>query len=215
MGSTSHSLSVLDAGISGLRTCLQPLELLLRKPEWLFVAALGMMLLRAPDLSNCWVDRAAFVVLTVVVLMRAVLLRQTLQPASTIFWSMIGMGALILVDLLSSPYDVQLWSVAAAKFFVPYALFFLAGLVFDDDSTLRSFEVFAVWPCQVDPLKIIKGARWATRQDLPVAVGLGFTGVEVFWRTGRPVRAGNEPSGTIVAPKLINHPNECDQRPVG
>jgi len=123
---------------------LQPLELLLRNPAWLFVATLAVMLLRAPDLSNCWADRGAFVLLAVVILLRAMLLRHTLRPASPVFWSMTLMGALVLFDLLSSPYDVQLWSVAAAKFFVPYSLFYLAGLMIDGENTLRALEIFAV-----------------------------------------------------------------------
>jgi O-antigen ligase len=57
------------------------------------------------------------------------------------------MGALtllVLADLLTAPFDVQLWSVAAAKYVVPYTMFYLAGLVFDSEAALRSLEWFAV-----------------------------------------------------------------------
>src|SRR5262245_39535519 len=142
--STAHSYGFTDNGAKCLRTCLQPAELLLRVPSWLFVATLAVMLLRAPDLRNCWADRGAFIVLTLVVLWRALVLRQSLRPTSPVVWLMAALVGLVGRDLLSSPYDVQLWSVATAKFFVPYALFYLAGLTFADGHSLRSMEVLTV-----------------------------------------------------------------------
>lgn len=133
-----------NAGAFVLRTVLQPLELLLRAPAWLFLAALLAMLLRAPDLAQCWVDRIVFVMLIALVLLRAVLLRQSLRPAAPIVWAMASLAALAAIDLLRTPYDVQLWSVAAAKFFVPYTVFYLAGLVFDSEEALRLLEAFTL-----------------------------------------------------------------------
>jgi len=136
--------TVADAGAFLLRTILQPLELLLRAPAWLFLAALLAMLLRAPDLAQCWVDRIVFVMLIALVLLRAVLLRQSLRRATPIVWAMASLAALAAIDLLRTPYDVQLWSVAAAKFFVPYMVFYLAGLVFDSEESLRLLEAFTL-----------------------------------------------------------------------
>ena len=47
-------------------------------------------------------------------------------------------------SLLAQPYDAQSWSVFAAKWVVPFALYHLAGLVFDDPASLRRFETFAL-----------------------------------------------------------------------
>jgi O-antigen ligase len=140
----TQSWSVTGVGVSCLRTCLQPVELLVQYPAWLFIATLAVMLLRAPDLANCWADRFAFFVLTAIVLLRALVLRQSLHPASPVLWPMAALIGLVVLDLASSAYDVQLWSVAAAKFFVPYAMFYLAGLVFADEHRLRALELFAV-----------------------------------------------------------------------
>lgn len=127
-----------------LRLTLQPLALLLRAPSWLFLATLLAMLLRPPDLTWCWADRTAFVALTLVVLLRAALLRQPLRPAAPVAWAMAALALLAGIDLLRSGYEAELWSVAAAKFFVPYSLFYLAGFVFDSEQSVRWLEVFAL-----------------------------------------------------------------------
>jgi O-antigen ligase len=134
------SATTADAGAFLLRTSFRPVELVLRAPSWLFVGTLLVMLLRAPDLTQCWADRIAFGMLMLVVLLRAVLLRQSLRPAAPVAWAMAALGVLAVIDLLGTPYDVQLWSVAAAKFFVPFALFYLAGLVFDSEESMRLLE---------------------------------------------------------------------------
>lgn len=138
------SATTADAGAFLLRTTLHPVELLLRTPSWLFLATLLVMLLRTPDLTQCWADRIAFGTLILVVLLRAMLLRQSLRPASSVVWAMAALGLLAATDLLRTPYDAQLWSVAAAKFFVPYSVFYLAGLVFDSEESVRLLEVFTL-----------------------------------------------------------------------
>jgi len=46
--------------------------------------------------------------------------------------------------VLAQPYEAETWSLFAAKWAVPFALFHLAGLVFSDGRSLQRFETFAV-----------------------------------------------------------------------
>jgi O-antigen ligase len=57
---------------------------------------------------------------------------------------MIGLTLLGVASVVQQPFDAQSWSLLAAKFFVPFALFHLAGLVFREERRLRQFEVFAL-----------------------------------------------------------------------
>jgi O-antigen ligase len=57
------------------------------------------------------------------------------------------MAALLLLGLatvLAQPYDAQNWSVFAAKWVVPFALYHVAGSVFDDAASMRRFETFVL-----------------------------------------------------------------------
>lgn len=57
---------------------------------------------------------------------------------------MAGLLLLGLGSLLAQPYDSQSWSVFAAKWVVPFALYHLAGLVFDNAASLRRLETFTL-----------------------------------------------------------------------
>jgi O-antigen ligase len=57
---------------------------------------------------------------------------------------MIGLTFLAVASVIAEPFDNQTWCLLAAKFFVPFALFHLAGLVFQEERRLRQFELFAL-----------------------------------------------------------------------
>jgi O-antigen ligase len=57
---------------------------------------------------------------------------------------MIGLTLLAVASVAQQPFDNQTWSLLAAKFFVPFALFHLAGLVFREERRLRQFETFVL-----------------------------------------------------------------------
>ena len=59
-------------------------------------------------------------------------------------WPMIGLTLVAVASAVQQPFDPQTWSLVAAKFFVPFALFHLAGLVFREERRIRQFEVFAL-----------------------------------------------------------------------
>src|SRR5258705_12949891 len=57
---------------------------------------------------------------------------------------MLALLLLGLTSVLTKPYDPQAWSLLAAKWIVPFALFHLAGIVFRDHGSLRKLEIFAL-----------------------------------------------------------------------
>jgi hypothetical protein len=121
-----------------------PLPVLMAMPVGLFLLALGVMLFRPPGLEFYSVDRIAFLVLVLVVLMRALALREPLRLAGGLMWPMVGLTSLATVSALSHPFEARTWSVLAAKFVVPFALFWLSGLVFQDERSVRWLERFSL-----------------------------------------------------------------------
>jgi putative inorganic carbon (HCO3(-)) transporter len=113
-------------------------------PVALFLGALTAMLLRPPDVPFYEIDRVAFMLLVLVVAGRAVVARQRLLVVERGTWPMIGLTLLAVTSVLGQPFDNQTWSLLAAKFFVPFALFHLSGLVFREERPLRRFEGFAL-----------------------------------------------------------------------
>jgi len=123
---------------------LRPLQSMVMAPAGLFLAALTAMLLRHPDVPFYEIDRVAFLLLVLGVAGRAVITRQKLLLPERATWPMIGLTLLAVASVIGQPFDNQTWCLLAAKFFVPFALFHLAGLVFQEERRLRQFEVFAL-----------------------------------------------------------------------
>ncbi len=134
---------IRDAGWSALTALFTPLQAALAAPSLLFIGTLTVMLFRPPDLEFFYLDRIALVLLAVLVLLRATITRQSLRPRSTLVLPMAALLGLVAADLLLHSFDASLWSVAVAKFGAPYALFYLAGLVFDDETSIERLEKFA------------------------------------------------------------------------
>jgi O-antigen ligase len=113
-------------------------------PTALFLAALAAMLLRPPDVPFYAIDRVAFVLLVLGVVGRAIVMRQTPSVVVRATWPMVGLTLLAVASVLQQPFDAETWSLVAAKFIVPFALFHLAQLVFISERRLRHFEIFAL-----------------------------------------------------------------------
>lgn len=148
---TSHSVRMASlsswAGETagrGLRMGLRPLQALMIAPVALFLGALAALLLRPPDVSFYAIDRVAFALLVLSVVGRATITRQRLLVVERATWPMIGLTLLAVTSVVQQPFDNQTWSLIAAKFIVPFALFHLAGLVFREERRLRLFEAFAL-----------------------------------------------------------------------
>jgi len=121
---------------------LLPVQALMAAPPLLFLAALAAMLLRHPDVQFYEIDRVAFGLLVVGVVGRAVVLRQRLLVLERATWPMLGLTALAVASVAGQPFDTETWSLLAAKFLVPFALFHLARMVFTEERSLRQFEIF-------------------------------------------------------------------------
>jgi putative inorganic carbon (hco3(-)) transporter len=131
-------------GARATEIALRPLQFLASAPVLLFLAALTAMLLRHPDVAFYEIDRIAFALLVVGVVLRAVVMRERLLVVERATWPMLGLTLLAAVSVLSQPFDHEAWSLLAAKCLVPFTLFHLAKLVFTDESRFRQFEIFAL-----------------------------------------------------------------------
>jgi len=132
-----------EAAGQGLRLGLRPLQAVMMAPVALFLAALAAMLLRHPDVPFYEIDRVAFALLFIGVAGRVVVTR-TRWRMERATWPMIALTSLAVVSMIGQPFDNQAWCLLAAKFFVPFALFHLAALVFREERQLRHFELFAL-----------------------------------------------------------------------
>jgi len=137
-------LALPDLACSGVAAAVRPLHALLAAPTLLFLATLAVMLFRPPDLQFYSLDRVAFGLLMLVLLLRALALRQSLRVTGPVTWPMLALLLLTLYGVAAQPYSPQNWSLFAAKWAVPFVLFHLAGLVFADPASLRKFETFAL-----------------------------------------------------------------------
>lgn len=137
----SYPDGFVAAIVSGL---VQPLQHAFLRPSLVLVGTLVVFLFRPPDLELHHADRIAFGILVFVVLLRAFLVRERLPWIRSISWPMAALFMLALYAPLTQPFNVQTWSLFAAKFLVPFTLFHLACLVFKDDRSLRHFETFCL-----------------------------------------------------------------------
>lgn len=119
----------------------RPLHLLIVAPWPLYLVVLALMMFRNPQVELYAIDRIAFVLLIFVVLMRAMLLPQWLTIDS-LTWPLLGLVLLGVAGTLANASDPQAWSLFVAKWLVPFALFHISGLVFDDPGALRRLEWF-------------------------------------------------------------------------
>jgi len=103
-----------------------------------------LMLFHPPDFNFHSIDRFAFGFLILVVLLRVCVLRQPLRLGGPVTWPMLAMLLLAFYGVVSQPNDAENWSLFAAKWLVPFALYHLAAYIFDDAQSLRRFETFSL-----------------------------------------------------------------------
>jgi O-antigen ligase len=127
-----------------IRGLLRPLQLLVSAPSLLLIAALTAMLLRHPDVQFFSIDRVAFGLLVGGVVVRAVIVRESLFVFDRATWPMLALTILAVLSAAGQPFEHETWSLIASKFMVPFTLFHLAGVVFTDEARLRQFEVFSL-----------------------------------------------------------------------
>ena len=123
---------------------LRPFQAMLAAPTALLLAAMTAMLLRPPDISFFEIDRVTFALLLGAVVGRAVITKQRFWILERATWPMIGLTLLAVTSVIGQPSDKETWSLLAAKFIVPFALFHLSALIFRDERRLELFELFAL-----------------------------------------------------------------------
>lgn len=105
---------------------------------------MGLMLFHPPDYRFPSYDRVAFVLLVFVVALRVCATGESLVIGKTVTLPMCGMVLLACWGVMLQPFDPETWSMFAAKWFLPFALFLLAGQLFKDAVSVRLFEVFTL-----------------------------------------------------------------------
>jgi O-antigen ligase len=130
--------------VRAAQVLLQPVRALMAAPCLLFLAALTAMLLRPPDVAFYEIDRVAFGLLVAAVVGRAVVRREQLFLAERATWPMLGLTLLAVGSVVGQPFDNETWALLASKFIVPFMLFHLARLVFQNERRFRQFEGFAL-----------------------------------------------------------------------
>jgi len=127
-----------------LGTFVRPLHALIAAPSLLFLVTLGLMLFHPPDFHFHYLDRVAFGVLILVVLLRACVLRGPLWLGDHMTWPMLALLLLAFYGAMSQPNGDETWSLFAAKWLVPFALYHLAGYTFNSEQSLQRFETFSL-----------------------------------------------------------------------
>ena len=108
----------------------------------LFFLALVAMLFRPSVLEFHSIDRFIFALLVLAAGLRAMVLRQRIELPRGLLIPMAALSGVGLLQLLAHEFDVITWSVLAARFFVPCAMFVIALLTFRSETALRWLERF-------------------------------------------------------------------------
>jgi putative inorganic carbon (hco3(-)) transporter len=140
--SSSLNLSASAFAEGSARVVLVPLRALLALPVSLFLFALTAMLFRPPETDLLPVDRFAFALLAFAVGLRFFIHRQSVCFPKSLLVPMLGLSALALSSALSDATNATLWSVLAARVFVPCGMFVAVQLTFHEEQSLRWLERF-------------------------------------------------------------------------
>jgi putative inorganic carbon (HCO3(-)) transporter len=70
--------------------------------------------------------------------------RQRLFVIERAMWPMLGLTVMALASVIGQRFQNETWSLLASKFIVPFTLFHLAGLVFNEERRFRQFETYAL-----------------------------------------------------------------------
>jgi uncharacterized membrane protein len=128
----------------GLVLALHPMHALIAAPSLLFLGTLSVMLFRPPDIPFYSLDRVAFGALIFIVLLRALTVGRLPWSGGAVTWPLLGLMLLALTCVMTGTYQAETWSVFAAKWVVPFAMYQAAGMAFDDPSSQKRLETFAL-----------------------------------------------------------------------
>jgi putative inorganic carbon (HCO3(-)) transporter len=100
------------------------------------------MLFRPPDVTFYHLDRIALLALVFVVMLRAVSRNQTPRLTKLVALPLFGLMTLSAWDVLRQPYQADRWAALVTRWIVPFALFHLSQLIFQDTESHQQFERF-------------------------------------------------------------------------
>lgn len=132
----------LSPGASLASAALWPIHLLILHPVPLYLVALTAMLLRPPNLDFYGIDRIAFVLLVVGIALRTFVISPRVHFSTRVSGPLLALFVMGLSGLLMSPYRAEEWSTFVAKWAVPFVLFHLAQLIFNEPRSLRQLETY-------------------------------------------------------------------------
>jgi len=141
---TTFELHRPDSPARAWEVLLRPLQAMIAAPDIVFLAALGLMLFHSPDFNFYSIDRIAFGLLILVIFLRVCVLRLPLHMEKQVTLPLFALVGLAFVGALTQPFDAETWSLFAAKWLVPFVLYQVSAIVFDDSASLRKFEWFAL-----------------------------------------------------------------------
>lgn len=112
-------------------------------PVFMFLLMLTAMLFRPPDLKSFPIDRIALALLLGCVALRVCARVEAVRtyPAT---WPLLLLTLLAIVGFWGAPFQLQSWSLLAAKWIVPLLLFHISGVVFKTESNLHKLELFSL-----------------------------------------------------------------------
>jgi hypothetical protein len=146
MSSAAHPVQIPGVNIlaGAIGASFRPLHGLIVAPSLLFLLTLALMLFHPPDFHFHCLDRVAFGVLILIVLLRACVLREPLRFGDRVTWPMLALLLLAFHGAVSQSNGDETWSLFAAKWLVPFTLYHLAAYTFNDKRSLQRFETFSL-----------------------------------------------------------------------
>lgn len=126
---------------------MKGLYLFVSIPSVIFLLTLTAMVFRHPDVQMPQIDRFSFALLLLSAVGYCLFKRSRLLFVEPIVFYMVSLTAIALVSTLVSPFvshDAQTWSSFSNKFFVPFTMFYLAKMVFDNERVVKYFFLFAL-----------------------------------------------------------------------
>jgi O-antigen ligase len=143
MAGRSLALGIKRPANLATEAIFRPLHALIAAPSILFIVAMGLMLFHPPDFHFIF-DRLALALLVFVMFLRVCAVRQPVHIYLPVTLPLFALLVLAFVGAAVQPNDAETWSLFAAKWFVPFVLFHLAAIVFENSMSFRYFELFSL-----------------------------------------------------------------------
>ena len=102
------------------------------------------IMFRHPDINTPQIDRVGFILLILSAFGYSLFKRTRVLFVEPIVFYMISITVLALISVLDVPFDAQSWSQLANKFVVPFTMYYVAKIVFDNEQAVGHYFMFAL-----------------------------------------------------------------------